>query len=212
MVVRAPETDQTERKRQRRRPVCAERTSGRKAFMLSQRIFKQHTVVRLVVLVILQSVCAAFFVIELLTDVFGLRHWAVTWAVREILQIGASIGLVLGAVASIVLLRQTLQRVHTVEQQVRVASGALIDVLRDQFVIWELSPAERDVALFAIRGYSNAEIAKALGKSEATVKTQLNAIFRKAEVSGRTALVSHFIDTVLENLPAQADQPEARSN
>jgi DNA-binding CsgD family transcriptional regulator len=180
--------------------------------MPNKKIFRKHTVVQLVILVILQSVCAAFFVIELLTDVLGLRHWAVSWAIRELLQIGASVGLVTGAIVSIALLRKTLRRVDAVEQQVRVASGFFVDVLQDQFQAWGLSPAERDVALFAVRGYSNAEIAKALGKSEATVKTQLNAIFRKADVSGRTALVCHFIDVVLENLPAQPDPPNVRSD
>jgi DNA-binding CsgD family transcriptional regulator len=105
-------------------------------------------------------------------------------------------------------LRQTLRRVDTVEQQVKVASGLFVDVLHDQFRAWDLSPAEREVALFAVRGYSNAEIAKARGKSEATIKSQLNAIFRKADVPGRTALVCHFIDVVLENLPDQSDEPD----
>ena len=89
----------------------------------------------------------------------------------------------------------------------RVASGSFIDVLQEQFHLWGLSPAEREVALFAVRGYSNAEIAKALGKGEATVKTQLNAVFRKADLSGRTALVSHFIDVVLQNLPDETVTP-----
>ncbi|MBR2575514.1 MAG: helix-turn-helix transcriptional regulator [Loktanella sp.] len=173
--------------------------------MLNRRILTKYTVLRLVVLVILQSLCAAFFVVELLTEVLGLRHWAVSWATREFLQIGASVGLVLGAVASVALLRQTLRRLDKVEQQVEVASGLFADVLHDQFLAWDLSPAEREVALFAVRGYSNSEIAKARGKSEATIKSQLNAIFRKAEVAGRTALVCHFIDVVLENISDQSE-------
>jgi DNA-binding CsgD family transcriptional regulator len=174
--------------------------------MLNPRIFTKYTVLRLIILVILQSLCAAFFVVELVTEVLGLRHWAVSWATREFLQIGASVGLVLGAVASIALLRQTLRRVDAVEQQVKVASGLFVDVLQDQFHAWDLSLAEREVALFAVRGYSNAEIAKARGKSEATIKSQLNAIFRKADVPGRTALVCHFIDVVLENIPDQSEK------
>ena len=176
--------------------------------MLDRRIFKKHTVLRLVILLTLQTVCAGFFIIELATDVLGMRHWAVSWVTRELLQIGASVGLVLGAIASIALLRQTLQRVDIVEQQVRVASGLFIDVLHEQFLAWELSPAEREVALFAVRGYSNAEIAQARGKSEATVKTQLNAVFRKADLSGRTALVCHFIDVVLQNMPLEAQDAD----
>ena len=172
--------------------------------MLNPRIFGRSIVLRLVILVVFQSLCAAFFVAELVTEVLGLRHWAISWTAREFLQIGASLGLVLGAAASFTLLRQTLYRVDRVEKQVKVASGQFVDVLQDQFCAWGLSPAEREVALFAVRGYSNAEIAKARGKSEATVKSQLNAIFRKADVPGRTALVCHFIDVVLENIPDQS--------
>ena len=169
--------------------------------MTKSPIFRKYTLLRLSVLAAIQLLCAIFFVGELLTDILALRHWALGWAAREILQVGASIGLVLGAIASITLLWQTRQRISTVEQQVRVASGSFVDVMQEQFHLWGLSPAERDVALFAVRGYSNAEIAAALGKGEATVKTQLNAVFRKADLSGRTALVSHFIDVVLQNLP-----------
>ena len=150
---------------------------------------------------IFQIACATFFTLELATDVLGLRNWAVAWEVREALQVGASLGLLIGAIASILLLRNTLRRVDEVQRQVRAASGLFLEVMEDQFDHWELSPAERDVALFAIRGYSNQEIAKARGKSEATIKTQLNAVFRKASVSSRSALVSHFIDI----LAAQTD-------
>ncbi|MBR2655059.1 MAG: helix-turn-helix transcriptional regulator [Loktanella sp.] len=175
--------------------------------MAKSPIFRKFTLLRISVLATIQLLCAVFFVGELLTDILGLRHWALGWAAREMLQVGASIGLVLGAVASITLLWQTRQRINTVEQQVRVASGSFIDVLQEQFHLWGLSPAEREVALFAVRGYSNAEIAEALGKGEATVKTQLNAVFRKADLSGRSALVSHFIDVVLQNLPDGVDAP-----
>ncbi|MDD7971010.1 helix-turn-helix transcriptional regulator [Roseinatronobacter alkalisoli] len=171
--------------------------------MNNKPVFKRSTVIGLSALVFVQVMCAAFFILELATDVLGLRHWAVAWEVREALQIGASLSLLLGALASIMLLRSTLHRVHKVEQQLRTASGLFLEVMEDQFCLWGLSPAEKDVALFAIRGYSNQEIARARGKSEATIKTQLNAVFRKANVAGRPALVSHFIDI----LAAQAPQP-----
>lgn len=163
--------------------------------------FKRSTVLGLAALVVFQVMCATFFILELATDVLGLRHWAVTWEVREALQIGASIGLILGSVASILLLRRTLRHMGRVEQQLRAASGMFLDAMEDQFDAWDLSPTEKDVALFAIRGYSNAEIAAARGRSEATIKTQLNAVFRKAGFSGRTNLVSHFIDLLVEAAP-----------
>jgi DNA-binding CsgD family transcriptional regulator len=175
--------------------------------MARSAILRKSAILRLAVLAVVQTLCAAFFIVELWTDVLGLRHWAVGWAARELLQVGASIGLVLGAFASIALLRQTMQRVDHVERQLRVAAGSFIDVVQEQFLDWGLTPAESEAALFAVRGYANAEIATALGKSEATVKTQLNAVFRKSGLTGRTALVCHFIDVVLENMPAEKAVP-----
>jgi DNA-binding CsgD family transcriptional regulator len=54
----------------------------------------------------------------------------------------------------------------------------------------DLSPREREIARGVCEGLSNGEIAKATGKSVLTVKTQLNAVFRKVGVGSRTRLVS----------------------
>jgi DNA-binding CsgD family transcriptional regulator len=54
------------------------------------------------------------------------------------------------------------------------------------------------VALYAVKGYANAEIAELRGKSEATIKTQINAVFRKAGVQNRGQLIAQFLDLLLE--------------
>ena len=55
------------------------------------------------------------------------------------------------------------------------------------------------VALFAIKGMSTAEIAALRSTSEGTVKAQTNAIYRKAGVSGRSQLLSLFIDDLMRD-------------
>jgi DNA-binding CsgD family transcriptional regulator len=52
-----------------------------------------------------------------------------------------------------------------------------------------LSAAEREVARAALEGRSNAEIAALRGTSVRTVANQLQSIFRKLGVSGRTELI-----------------------
>lgn len=52
-----------------------------------------------------------------------------------------------------------------------------------------LSAAEREVARAALEGLSNGEIAAARGTSVRTVANQLQSIFRKLGVSGRTELI-----------------------
>lgn len=51
-----------------------------------------------------------------------------------------------------------------------------------------LTPREREIALLVADGHSNAEIADSLSRSILTVKTQLNAVFRKLGVKRRTQL------------------------
>jgi DNA-binding CsgD family transcriptional regulator/PAS domain-containing protein len=53
-----------------------------------------------------------------------------------------------------------------------------------------LSPREREVALLVCDGMSNQEIADSLGKSLATVKTELHSVFSKLEVKSRGQLIA----------------------
>jgi DNA-binding CsgD family transcriptional regulator len=105
------------------------------------------------------------------------------------------LGLVLGAVA----LRRTMQKTQRYQEQLRVASGAFAELMQERFAQWALTPAEKDVALFAIKGLSTQEIAALRNTSEGTVKAQTNAIYRKAGVSGRPQLLSLFIEDLMDD-------------
>jgi len=59
-------------------------------------------------------------------------------------------------------------------------------------ILRSLSPAEQQVAHEVARGRSNADIGRALGKSAATVKKQLESVFGKAMVSSRAELGALF--------------------
>lgn len=74
-----------------------------------------------------------------------------------------------------------------------------MDLLDERFSEWGLTKAEADVALFAIKGLSTAEIAGLRQTSEGTVKAQTNAIYRKAGVSGRSQLLSLFIEDLMRD-------------
>ena len=53
------------------------------------------------------------------------------------------------------------------------------------------------MALLAIKGLSLAEIAAVRKTKDGTIKAQCNAIYRKAGVTGRTQLLSLFIEELL---------------
>ncbi len=58
----------------------------------------------------------------------------------------------------------------------------------------KLSPAEAAVVGQLAQGLTNREIARALGKSAATVKSQLDSVYRKLGVNSRLRLISLFRD------------------
>ncbi|MEM1065010.1 MAG: helix-turn-helix transcriptional regulator [Pseudomonadota bacterium] len=145
----------------------------------------------------LQLVCGTFIVADIVVSVLGLQFAPISWQIYELLEIGAALGLVLGVVVAAVAIRQAKARTARAEEALRAASGAFMDVLEERFTQWQLTPAERDVALFAIKGMSTAEIAGLRETSEGTVKAQTNAIYRKAGVTGRPQLLSLFIDELM---------------
>ena len=84
-------------------------------------------------------------------------------------------------------------------------------VMTQHFTDWRLTPAERDVAVFLVKGLSTRDIAELRGTSEGTIKAQTNAIYRKAAVTGRTQLLSTFIEDLMDDalMPAEALQTVA---
>lgn len=154
------------------------------------------TRVGLLLLAGVQFVCASFFIWQIIASVFGFAPFS--WQIYEIIEIGAAIGLILGGVFGGLLMRRIWIRNQRVEGQLRAASGAFMGVLDEHFDSWGLTPAERDVALFAIKGLTTMEIAQLRETSEGTVKAQTNAIFRKAGVAGRPQLLSLFIEDLMD--------------
>ncbi len=55
-----------------------------------------------------------------------------------------------------------------------------------------LSPSEREILEVAAQGLSNEEIARRMGKSLATVKSQIQSIYRKLSVSNRSGLIARI--------------------
>ncbi|MEL6587410.1 MAG: helix-turn-helix transcriptional regulator [Pseudomonadota bacterium] len=166
----------------------------------------------LFVLLGLQVICTIVFVSDIMVSVLGLRSVPIDWQLREFIEIGAACGLILGLFLGIFAVLKSEARRQHVEDQLQAASGALSDLILQRFAEWELTAAERDVALYAVKGFTLAEMAALRGTSEGTVKAQTAAIYRKAGVSGRTQLVSLFVEDLMENvlLPTEAGRGTRR--
>lgn len=155
-----------------------------------------------VLILIVQAVCALFFVSDILFSVLGLYLRPIAWELREYLEIGAALGLVLGLILGAVAIRHISREHRQAKEKLRRASGVFMDLLEERFEQWGLTASERDVALFAIKGMSTQEIAGLRNTAEGTVKAQTNAIYRKAGVTGRPQLLSLFIEDLMEDTGA----------
>ena len=149
-------------------------------------------------LLVLQIACAALFVSDILLTIVGVRAEPVSWQTREFLEIGAALGLLLGGVLGAVALSRTKAKSDEAHARLNELSGAFSDLMDSRFGDWQLTSAERDVALFAIKGMTTKEIADLRNTSEGTVKAQCIAIYRKAGVSNRYQLVSLFVEELIE--------------
>ena len=151
----------------------------------------------LIALLVLQCLFALFFLSDIVLTLVGVRSAPIAWQMRELLEIGAALGLLLGAVLGGIALRQAIRARARAEESLAQVQRAFRDHMEARFVEWSLTPAERDVALFSVKGLSIQEISKLRETSEGTVKAQCNAIYKKAGVSGRAQLMSLFLDDLL---------------
>lgn len=86
-------------------------------------------------------------------------------------------------------------------QRWRAESRSLLNglgqAIETQFSRWNLTEAEREVALLLIKGLSHKEIAAVRAVSERTVREQARSIYAKAGLTGRTALSAFFLEDLL---------------
>lgn len=69
-----------------------------------------------------------------------------------------------------------------------------------QFDRWDLSPAEREVALLLLKGLSTRDIADLRQTREATVRQQAQGVYKKADLEGRAELAAFFLEDLLAPL------------
>ena len=70
------------------------------------------------------------------------------------IELMSIIGLTVGAVLTLAVLKRSLRRTARVEEQLRIASEAFHAVLMSKFDEWQLTPAERDNALLIVKGFT----------------------------------------------------------
>lgn len=103
--------------------------------------------------------------------------------------------------------------------EARTYLNGLGEAIDEQFSRWNLTEAEREVALLLLKGLSLKEVATVRATNERTVRTQARALYAKAGLSGRAALSAFFLEDLLAPIegvstadaPRDVDQPASRS-
>lgn len=127
----------------------------------------------------------------------GLDNSGLSWRLREALEVSAIVGLVIGAALGVRAILHARRNQQIAEEALRVASGAFARVVNETFSKSQLTPAEHEVAWMIVKGFPIKDVADLRGTSEGTVKSQCNAIYRKLGVSGRSQLLSMFVEDIL---------------
>ena len=71
------------------------------------------------------------------------------------------------------------------------------EAVDEQMREWELTAAERETALFLLKGYSHKEIARLTDRSERTVRQHAVVVYRKSGLGGRAELSAFFLEDLL---------------
>lgn len=81
--------------------------------------------------------------------------------------------------------------------EARSLLNGLGEAIDAQFSRWNLTEAEREVALLLLKGLSLKEIATVRASSERTIRAQARSLYSKGGLTGRAALSAFFLEDLL---------------
>ncbi|WP_137700153.1 helix-turn-helix transcriptional regulator [Marimonas lutisalis] len=154
------------------------------------------TPLSLMVLIAVQAVCAIFFLSDLIAD-FGELGGAILAEKHLVIEAIATLSLIAAIAIELRLMLRLLRREADLVQSLGMARAAVQEVIEAHFDAWKLSPSERDVANFLVKGLSISEMAELRGNAEGTIKAHLNAICRKSGTHNRAELMSILVDAMM---------------
>lgn len=144
-------------------------------------------------LVLLQALATVFFVADVAGDIA-----TDGWSAHLLVEGGATVALLVGVAFGAFQLRWLIARARLDEAVVATARGAMSDLLRQRFLDWQLTGAEADVALFALKGFDTAEIAALRGAASGTIRAQLARIYAKAGVHSQVGLMALMVEDLVD--------------
>lgn len=157
--------------------------------------------------IVIYVVSALAFLSEAIREMAGFLIYKSDSQLHELIEITTILGFFVGGYLLWHSHQKLLKRYQEIEYLLQAAQGEFFAMMQLQFDRWGLSEAEKDVALLTLKGLSVADIATARNTSQGTIKSQNNAIYRKANVKSRAQLLSVVIDELLvEKSPSEEAQ------
>jgi DNA-binding CsgD family transcriptional regulator len=89
------------------------------------------------------------------------------------------------------------EREQKVTAELHQSKQLFSKAIEAQFNVWGLTPSEKEVAMFLLRGLTLIEIAEMRSTSEKTIRHHASAIYRKADCKGRHELAALFFENLI---------------
>lgn len=156
---------------------------------------------RLIATVLLLIMVLNFF--DVLTDIsLGVPTWHI---IEEslIVLVSGILGVFLvfdirKRTKSLVLLKQQLQdsnkKIKNITDEMLTARSQYSQVIHDQFISWQLTKSEQEIAMLLLKGLSFKEISAVRETREKTVRQQASTVYSKANVEGRHEFAAWFLE------------------
>lgn len=156
----------------------------------------RRTVIGMAAILGLQAIAALYFIVDGVDDVLGEFQTGITFEVA--MECLVAFALCAGIVFGGRLVFSMLTDLRRQQSALEIASGALAGHITERFEEWGLSAGECDVALFALKGFNTAEIARLRSTAAGTIRSQLSQVYAKAGVSSQSMFVALFIEDLLQ--------------
>jgi len=170
--------------------------------MIERRRLSRRNAKLLAAIVIMQAMAAAFFIVDAGGDAIDDG-----WDWHIVIEGATALSLFAGILFGAWQVRGLLLRAQQDEAAVATARGAMAELIRLRCAEWQLTGAEADVALFALKGCDVAEIARMRGAAAGTVRAQLANAYRKAGVRSQAGLIALFVEDLVDVGPPGHGEP-----
>ncbi|KNG92319.1 helix-turn-helix transcriptional regulator [Pseudaestuariivita atlantica] len=145
-------------------------------------------------LILLQGVSALFFIGDVILDFREDGHLDNPHLLLESI---AAVALVSGVIFLMIELRGLMSRMSDMQTGLDIAHGHMAAIVGEFFDEWNLTQAERDVALMILKGLDNDAIARVRNTASGTVRAQATSIYAKSNSDGRAQFISLFVEELI---------------